>query len=253
MPEHSSDTVHRRSEAGGKTVRRARRVRRDDWRLGGRSVFRWREDLLAVALMGLGGGILAGLAAQTLGAPASVSTALLWVGMLAAVVVALRRSRPVGLLRIRPVDMLWAVGLGLAVRLVQGWTAPDAALPHLPTVDGRLDSGWWFDGLVGPVVIAPVVEEGFFRVVILVSLYALLRSPFGSFAGGVVAALVSTALFVAVHGMMGGVDLSGLVAVGVLGGVCSLLVLLTGRIWAAVGVHAVYNALGVAIAVVGSI
>ncbi len=43
------------------------------------------------------------------------------------------------------------------------------------------------------------------------------------------------------------------IALTVLGGVCALLVLLTGRIWAAVGVHVVYNALGVALALLGTL
>lgn len=264
MPEHSSDTVALALDgesgdaaAAAPVRRRSRHVRRTDWRLGGRTVLRWNETLLAIALMALGAGILAGFAALQFGAPTALANALIWVGMLTAIVIAFARSRPVGLLRFRAVDLLWAVGLGLIVRLVQGWAAGaadgTATFPSLPTVDGHLTSGWWFDGAVAPVVIAPAVEELFFRAVVLVALYAVLRRPFGSFTAGLTALLVSTALFVAVHALADAASTPALAATGALGLVCGALVLLTGRIWAAIGVHLIYNALGVGLAVLGTL
>lgn len=217
----------------------------------------WREGLLAIALMALGAGILAGFGALQLGAPPVVSTLCIWAGMLVAIVIAFARSRPVGLLRVRAVDLLWAVGLGLIVRLVQGWAAgasgAGAPFPALPTVDGRLASLWWFDGALAPVLIAPAVEELFFRGVVLVALFTVLRRPFGSFAAGLTALLVSTALFVAAHAIGGPATAADLVSLGALGGVCGLLVLLTGRIWGAIGLHLVFNALGVGLALLGTL
>jgi len=232
-------------------------VRRTDWRLGGRTVARWRESLLAIALFSLGAGVLAGVGALQLGASAGVATALVWAGMIVPIVIAFARSRPAGLLRWRPVDLLWAVGLGLLARFTQGWLdgldgAP-ALFPQLPSVDGNLASGWWFDGVVAPVLIAPPVEEFCFRAVLLVSVYTVLRRPAGRFVAGLAALLVSTGLFIGIHSITGLGAVADMVALAVLGGVCGLLVLLTGRIWAAVGVHVVYNGLGVVLALLGTI
>lgn len=253
MPDHSSDTTER---AGAVRSRRAHRARPTDWRLGGPTTQGWREGLLAVALMGLGLGMLAGIGAQQLGAPPAVSQLLLWLGMLVAVVIGFARSRPAGLLRVRPVDVLWAIGLGLALRLAQGWIAAaggDTGLPALTTVDGHLPGTWWFDGLIAPVLLAPAIEELFFRAVVLIALYTMLRRPFGGLAAGTVALLVSTALFVAVHALGGTLEVADLTSLGALGLVCGLLVLLTGRLAPALGVHIIYNALGVALALIGTL
>lgn len=123
MPDHSSDTLaavpdEGPADAPDAAPRRSRRVRRTDWRLGGRTVLHWRESLLAIALGGLGAGFVAGFFL-----PSTLATVCVWLGMLVAIVIAFSRSRPVGLLRFRPVDLLWAAGLGLLVRLVQGWAA----------------------------------------------------------------------------------------------------------------------------------
>lgn len=255
MPDHSSDTLAAVPDEGPADApeaapRRSRRVRRTDWRLGGRTVLHWRESLLAIALGGLGAGFVAGFFL-----PSTLATVCVWLGMLVAIVIAFSRSRPVGLLRFRPVDLLWAAGLGLLVRLVQGWAAAadghPAPFPTLPTVDGHLASGWWFEGALAPVLIAPPIEEFFFRGVLLVALYTVLRRPFGGFTAGLVALLVSTGLFIAAHAVTEALTVPSIVAVGVLGLVCGLLVLLTGRIWPAVGVHVVYNALGVVLALAG--
>lgn len=235
MPDHSSDTPVRArapsvdtvagsigvetSTVGSPAPRRSRRARRTDWRLGGRTVRTWREGLLAVALVALGLGMLAGVGAQQLGAPPVVGTALPWAGMLVAIVIAFTRSRPVGLLRVRPIDLLWAVGLGLALRLAEGWlqaASGDATLPSLTTVDGHLPGGWWVDGVLAPVLVAPAIEELFFHAVVLVSLYSVLRRPFGGLAAGIAALLVWSAFFVAVHALVGTVTVPGLVSLAAL-------------------------------------
>lgn len=65
---------------------------------------------------------------------------------------------------------------------------------------------------------------------------------------GVVALLVSTAAFAFVHVVAGG-SISVLVgAIAVCAG-CGILVLLTGRLWAAIVAHVLFNAIGVALLV----
>ncbi len=258
---HSSGAALAAGDTTAPAQRRSRRTgraeRRTDWRLGGRTVLAWREGLLAIALLGLGGGILAGTAALTLGAPPLAATALVWIGMLMPIVVAFSRSRPVGLLRFRAVDLLWGLGLGLILRVVQGWAAgaggAPAPFPSLVTVGGALPSGWWFTDLIGPVLIAPLIETFFFSGVVLVALYTVLRRPLGALTAGLAAWLASTALFVFAHAALGDLTVEGVVAIGALGLVSGLLVVLTGRIWGAVLTHAVFNATGAILAIVGTV
>ena len=268
MPAYSSDAastaalVEDLPAPDGEPTRRSRSrrsERRTDWRLGGRTVRRWREWVLAAALAGLGVGVLAATAASLLWPTAwgsAAAMALLWLGMLAPVVFALTRSRPVGLLRLRTVDLLFGVALGLMLRLLQGWlaaaTGGDEAFPQLERLGGQLPTGWAFTDVVAPVVVAPVVEEFFFRAVVLVALYTVLRRPCGKAVAGIAAVLFSSGLFVVVHGLLGELAVDQVVPIGLLGLVCGALVMLTGRIWAAVLTHAVFNAAWVALALAGT-
>lgn len=234
-------------------------ARRTDWRLGGRTTARWRELVLGVAVLALGAGLIVGGVADAV-LPASVGgvvgTLVLWTAMLAVVVWAFLRSRPVYLLRFSAKDLLWGLGLGLIVRTCQGWleiaSGGSGALPSYPTIGGQLPDGWLMWDLIGPVVIAPTIEELFFRGVVLVSLYTLLRRPFGAFVAGLAAGMVSTGLFVLAHWLIAPLTVDGVLSIALLGIVCSALVLLTGRIWGAVLVHAVFNGTYVVLALAGT-
>lgn len=232
---------------------------RTDWRLGGRSVRRWREWTLAWALIGLGIGVLAGaLIDWAWDAPAApvVATLVVWIGMIVPIVYAFTRSRPAGLLRFRLIDLLWGVGLALLLRIAVGWVdlwvGGTGALPSYRTVDGALPADWWLAGALGPILVAPLVEEFFFRAVVLVSLFTVLRRPLGHLSAGIIASLVSTALFVLAHSVSGQLTTAEVMSLAALGLTCSALVLLTGRIWPAVILHACYNAIFVSLALVGT-
>jgi membrane protease YdiL (CAAX protease family) len=231
-----------------------------DWRTGKGRATKWDETVLAVALLSIGAGVL--LAAAALGfAPASiaalVSTASMWIGMAVAIGFALRRARPSLLVSFRPVDVLYGVVAGASLRLVQGWLERAAggseAFPAYPTIGGRLSSTWWIDSLVGPVVISPVLEEFFFRGVLLVTVFMLVRRIAGRGAAMFSAVAVNAGAFVLLHSWAGAVEWDAAAAVTVLALTCSALVLLTGRIWGAVLVHAVYNATFVALALMGTL
>ncbi|WEG08157.1 CPBP family intramembrane metalloprotease [Microbacterium horticulturae] len=275
MPDHSSDDLNAifaaapppRSDAAvavderplpdedpSPRRRRKRGPRRTDWRMGGRSVLRWREGLIAWACICLGAGVLAGVGAQ-LALPGELGSAvamvLLWIGMLVPVVVALMRSRPIRLFRFRGVDVLYGLVIGVALRIAQGWlttaTGGSGALPSYPSLSG----GWAFTDLFGPVVVSPVVEEFFFRAVVLVAVYTALRRPVGKVAAGVAAGLVSTALFVFAHSISP-IGPGDAIALGLVGVVTAAIVLLSGRIWGAVLVHFVYNVSFVVLALAGT-
>ncbi|WP_404431372.1 CPBP family intramembrane metalloprotease [Microbacterium lacus] len=235
------------------------RTRRRDWRLGGRTVARWRERVLALALIALGVGVLGGTALVTFVSASwapLVATVLLWVAMLIAIVYAFVRSRPAGLLGFRAQDLVFGLGIGLLLRLVQGWvdaaTGGTGAFPSYPTIGGSLPNGWLFNDVIATVLIAPVIEEFFFRGVILVALYTLLRRPVGKIVAAAVAAVASTGIFVLVHALGGALAVDQVISLTVVGLVCASLVLLTGRIWPAVLAHVVYNGTYVVLALIGT-
>ncbi|MDJ1114519.1 CPBP family glutamic-type intramembrane protease [Microbacterium dauci] len=238
--------------------RRRRRSRRTDWRLGGTAVRTWDGTLLATAFISLGVGVVASTMVGALWRSpwsALVSLAVLWVGMLVPVVVAFRRGRPAGLLRFRPVDLLYGLVLGVALRLVEGWASGAASkpLPSVATLDGALSPTWLFTDALPAAVFAPAIEEFFFRAVVLIAVFSILRRAAGTFAAALAAVLVSTATFILLHGVDGSLPLSEAIPLGVVGIVTALLVVLTGRIWGALLVHAVYNALMIALIAAGTL
>lgn len=238
---------------------RTRRAGRTDWRLGGRTVRPWRELTLAWACFSLGVGVLLGFVISTSWASPWSSFAamgVLWLSMLVPIVWAFRRSRPVGLLKFRAIDLLYGLTLGVALRIFQGvvsgMSGAGADFPTFATFDGQLPTMWWLTDAASSALIAPVIEEFFFRAVILVALYSALRRPFGKLTAGLAAGLVSTALFVIVHTVGGAIEADAAVTLAAVGATCALLVLLTGRIWGAVLVHIVFNTTYIVLGLVGT-
>jgi len=88
--------------------------------------------------------------------------------------------------------------------------------------------------------------------VVLVSVYTLLRRLVGVVMAGAVAVVVSTALFVLLHSLVGGIGVDEVISLSLLGLVCGALVMLTGRIWPAILVHVVYNGTFVVLALAGT-
>jgi membrane protease YdiL (CAAX protease family) len=233
-----------------------RRRKRTDWRLGGRAVRRWDLSVIAAALIGVGLGVVGGGVVSRLLVPWApiASTVILWAGLGAAVVFAFVRARPAGLLRFRPIDVLWGVGLGLGLRLLQGWLsgADAATFPSATSLDGSLPSAWWLTDALPAGLIAPVIEEFFFRTVVLVAVYQLLRRSVGGVAAGMTALLVSAGGFVLLHATAGALTLTDGIQLFAVGATCALVVLLTGRIWGAVLTHIVYNVSYLALVLVGT-
>lgn len=247
------------SEQSRRDEGRRPRTRRD-WRDGGRSTRRWGWEVFGWAVLALGVGLIASATLVTvLGGEvgATLSIIVTWLTLLAAIILAFTRSRPRGLLRFHPVDVLYGVALGGMLRLAQGWIAGAAegstAWPSYPSIDGRLPPRWWFDELLSTVVIAPVLEELFFRAVILVAVYTAVRRLAGRAFGAVAATLSSIGLFVVAHAVLAPLTLAATAPLGLLALVGSILVLATGRIWGAVLVHVVYNVTWVALATIGTL
>lgn len=218
--------------------------------MGGRAINRWDLRVLVVALTGLGMGIVGGTLAAHVSAPhpSTSSTAVLWLGLVAAVLYAFLRSRPANLLTLKPQDFLWGVGLGVALRLVQG-IASGANSTSFPSAETSLGFG---ASTLMAGALGPVVEELFFRGVVLVVVYQLLRRSIGAASAGASAALFSTATFVLTHAAFQTITLVDGLGLFLLSMTCSGIVLLTGRLWGAVLAHVVYNAVFLAVGFLGS-
>ena len=134
--------------------------------------------------------------------------------------------------------------------LAAGGVAP---FPVYPTIDGALPASWWFGDLIAPVVISPVLEEFFFRAVLLIAIYTVARRALGGAVAGFVAVVLTTGLFVAAHTLSGALPWDDVAAFTLVGLVCGMLVVFTGRIWGAVLTHVVFNASWVALATVGTL
>jgi membrane protease YdiL (CAAX protease family) len=251
----SSATSAPESSGSSRAGDRARRHR--PWWRGGSSVRRWSAELLGWALLALGAGLLAG---AWLGG--ILGTIVLWLALLVPIVFASRRGIPRGLLAFRAVDLLYAVVLGGILRVIQGWLAvafgASGALPSYPSLDGALPPSVWLEDLLGGAVVAPVVEEFFFRGLLLVVIFTLVRrfagnDGAGMALGGFVAVVASTGLFVITHFLTGPMPLDAAASLTLVGLVCGMLVVFTGRIWPAVLVHVVYNGTGVLLTVAGTV
>jgi membrane protease YdiL (CAAX protease family) len=251
-----------------RSAERRRRRRRGDgssrprrtWREGGTSVQRWGWELVGWAVLALGIGVLGATGVTEIiggGSAPLLAQVVLWVAFAAAVVAAFVRSVPRGLLRFRPVDLLFGLVLGGMLRLVQGWlemrAGGDGGWPSYPSLGGSLPSSWLFDDLLSDVVISPVLEELFFRGLVLVAVYTAVRRLAGREVAMFAAAIVSTGLFVVAHALLAPLAWDAVASLALVGLTASLLVLLTGRLWPAVLAHVVYNGLWVAMATLGTL
>jgi membrane protease YdiL (CAAX protease family) len=142
-------------------------------------------------------------------------------------------------IRFRPIDLLWGAAIGVLGRFVGAGMSlllyGTTGFAGQPTIGGV--DGWYvFGALIAPVVIAPLIEEGFFR--------GLMQGGLARQLGAAWAVGVTAVVFTAVH-LIGAASMTDVLAVGV-----PLLVfavaagvsrVLTGRIGAAVLGHIVFN------------
>jgi membrane protease YdiL (CAAX protease family) len=224
---------------------------------------RWDVSFIGYGVAALGLGLL-GQSVITSRSTAAVATfaghAVLWILVGGAVLFAYRKSVPRGLFTFRRADIILGIGCGLVVRFVVDalrWRSEGyLAWPTLNSVDGHLAPLWWLDAVVAALVISPVVESLFFQGFLLVAMYTVMRRAIDSSkVAGVSAALVVAAILVGVNILVVGSSLSGLtlVSLALTSLVASALVLLTGRYWSALVLHVTLNALGLVVALVGTL
>jgi membrane protease YdiL (CAAX protease family) len=190
-----------------------------------------------------------------------LSYLVVWVPLLGSVLVAcyLRGSRSLARdfgLRFRPIDLLWGLTIGLLTRVVAS-LAEIAGYGRLGTGGVTLDApahdAWWIVlSLLAPVLIAPLIEELYFRGLVLRAVAAATdaRRPVALALASVVSALVFALLHV-VDARSGTAILvvgAGTFAFGL---AAASVTAITGRLGGAMIAHIVFNGLVVVPALLG--
>lgn len=175
----------------------------------------------------------------------AVTLVALTMGPLAvAVVVAGARNRdgigaPAGFVRGPWSDVAIGAFAGLVVRALVEIAAPTGeASGFVPSAPALAVT------LVAAVLFAPLVEEAFFRGLVLGAVADALANRLGRRAIAVVAVAISTAAFAATHAIAGGLQPALLLGTTLTGIACGTLAVVTGRIWAPVAAHVVFNGVG---------
>jgi len=240
---------------GNPTERSSRRSLRD-WRLARTSKRKYDSLTLSVALVALGVGVVASeIVARAVGSTtAALATITLWGLLLAAIVFALSRSVPRGLYAFRLTDILWGVGVAVLLRFSAGELGA-ANSSTFPVWRGWTGDPWaiFRSDVFLAASLAPIVEELFFRGVILIAVFQIFRPNFGTISASLTALILSTAGFVLAHGIFSPLSLTDGMQLAAVGALFSLIVLLTGRIWGAVLGHVMYNLSFLALMLIGSI
>ena len=189
-----------------------------------------------------------------------------WVPLLGAVVAAVGRrgaARWVRYLRlsVRPIDLIWGLGVGLLARtvssLIEIWGYGSVGSAGVRFGETVYDAWWLFGALLAPVLLAPVIEELFFRGLVLRAIYSEVsgaRAPYvpqgrtGGRLSAVIAVGVSGLTFALMH--LVSIDLGSAATVAVVGSATLIfglaaawLSLATGRIGGAIIAHVTFNAL----------
>lgn len=188
-----------------------------------------------------------------------VANVVLWVALLVPVVVAFWISVPRQLFRFRPSDVILGISFGLMLRmLADGLLWSERGFLPWPTLAdgaGEMPALWWLDSIVTSALVAPLVEELFFRAFLLVALYVVFCRITGSpSAAGVASTLITASLFMLAHVVAsdGGLSALGAITMLLVGLVTAGLVLVTGRFWGALLAHLTFNGIWVALALVGT-
>ncbi|MGY3565131.1 CPBP family intramembrane glutamic endopeptidase [Sinomonas sp. RB5] len=157
-------------------------------------------------------------------------------------------------LRFRAMDLLWGVGIGCLARaadaLIRTVATGSTGLAPQPTLSsiGGIGVQALALGVIAPVVIAPILEETYFRGLVLRSLAAALGRLSAAARWGA-AVVITAAAFALVHALL----LAGTPGEAVLTGVSTFLFALlagavaaaTQRLGGAIVGHVVFNGLGV--------
>ncbi|WP_181373548.1 CPBP family intramembrane glutamic endopeptidase, partial [Microbacterium sp. HMWF026] len=126
------------------------------------------------------------------------------------------------------------------------------AFPTSPTLSNSPLFVWVLGEALPLGFIGPAVEELFFRCVLCVCVFQILRPRNGALVAGWGATLASSGLFLGFHAVMGPLTAWNVTQLFVVGVTTAVMVLLTGRAWSALFAHVVYNGSFLALGVAGT-
>ncbi|MFS2242866.1 type II CAAX prenyl endopeptidase Rce1 family protein [Microbacterium sp. OR16] len=248
------------TDAPAAAVRSSATRRRRDWRDGGRTVKPWDEPVLAISLVTLGLSLLLAAVIRGLSpAPSAwiVADLVVLLGLVVASVLAFMKARPRPLLTLRPVDLVFGLAAGLLLRVMQGALAVaaggDGAFPSYAPLVESTGTAWSAVAVLAQVIVAPTVEEVFLRGVLLVTAYSVARRVGGRAAAVWAALAISVLGSIAVHSWNSGVSWEAWATPLAVGLVTGMMVLLTGRLGAAVVAHVTFALSFAALALIGAV
>ena len=172
----------------------------------------------------------------------------------------IRSGRSLLRLSIRPIDLIWGLGVGLLARTVAS-LIEILGFGSIGTAEATFGEtvydGWWlFGALLAPVLLAPFVEELFFRGLVLRAVYGRVATLGAAHWAAPIAVGVSGLTFALMHLVT--IDPGSTVTVVVVGASTAIfglaaaaLALATNRIGGAIVAHVTFNGLVVVPAVLG--
>ena len=221
--------------------------------------------LLAVVAVVIGARIVGDQLGRSPGVPAPLATTVgylvIWLPLVAAVVVAcagLSRGggpRKLGL-AFRWTDLVWGLTAGLVARALDAGlnqvSTGGTGLSPQPTLDGGPDLATSVVLVLAPVLVAPIVEEVFFRGLLMRGLTRALTGDTRLLRGlaATAAVIVSAAVFAALHvavGLSVAPTTATIIVIStfVFGLIAGTLASVTGRLGGAVVAHVVFNGVAV--------
>ena len=221
----------------------------------------WKQAVFGLAALAVGLALFVVLSSRsTTQFGLFIASLALWTVLIVTVVIAYRISIPRRLFEFRWSDVTTGIFVGLCLRfLADSLTAQSQgflAWPSFAASVNELPAFWWLNSILADGLVAPIVEELFFRGFLLVALYTVFRRMTKSpAAAGVAATFISAAVFMLAHAVAASfaVTVAGAVSLVAVGIATAVVTLGTGRIWGAVFAHLTFNGVWVCLAMVGTI
>lgn len=225
-----------------------------DWRTSEPVTARQLRNSLLVSLLIGGAGTSLSVASGWVLPPAwgVLPLAVLWVFLLSGFVYFVRTVPIRSLFAFRASDAIWGVGFSAVLRLLEGHLSGAASAPF-PASTSQSLSTWIGEVAIPAGLIGPVVEEFYFRAFLAVAVFKMLARYTGVTIAGLAATCVSAGAFVLLHACFAPLGLIEAVLLAILGASCTILVVMTGRIWGAVILHVSYNLFFVAVSGLGAV
>ncbi|MDU0326868.1 CPBP family intramembrane glutamic endopeptidase [Microbacterium sp. KSW2-21] len=225
----------------GRSLLLVPRTRVRDWRFNAPAAGGLNATVVAACLVVLGLGAIFASLARGLNCCPTLSTVVFSSSLAIVVGFAFFRSIPRGLFEFRFGDFVVGIAAGIGLRIFYGIISGANSQPF-PSADfsGGTVGDWLVVALL-TTFFTPTVEELFFRGLLLVSIYRLVRRSWNFISAAVTALLGAVGSFLIVHGAFSSLAVPDILQLTLVAVACGIVVIASGRIWGAVILHATYN------------